>query len=169
MTITASADIAWPCPLSVWNSEIFPPAGSRERHAEGALLERDLMRRVGAAFRAVPWSRSPCPGCGRGCSSGLVERAGEVGAGIGESEAVAAADVLGLDGVGDDAFVLRLPGVHQQILRVCLGRYLEQDSRRDPLAAGRRVHRPGGVFHRRIELGRVLCFVAEPFGHLHAK
>ncbi len=41
-----------------------------ERHAEDALLERDLLRRVGRGFFArIRASRSPCPACGTRCSS----------------------------------------------------------------------------------------------------
>src|SRR5205814_10332795 len=90
-----------------------------KRYAEGALLEHCSMRRFGGRFFPQP--------LGAGILAlrvapdavvRLVERADEVGARIGEGEALAPADVLGADRVGDDALAVALLRVREEVVGI---------------------------------------------------
>src|SRR5258708_10764284 len=117
--------------------DLFLQRAARERHPERALLEHHLVRRfrwgflfetLGAGILAL--------GVAPDAVVGLVERADEVGTRIGEGEALAPADVLGSDGIGDDALAVALVCVHEEILRIDLRRRLEEHPRFHVFATG---------------------------------
>ena len=92
-----------------------------ERHAERALLEHHLVRcslgrflsqTLGAGILALRVAPDAVVR--------LVERTDEVGARIGEGEALAPANVLGADRVGDDALAVALLRVHEEVVRIDL-------------------------------------------------
>ncbi len=92
---------------------------------------------------------------------GVIERAGEIGAGIGEREAVAHAAMLGRQlehGRAIDDFGLD----RNQMVRIDLVRHLEQNAAFMPVPALQRVCRPGGVARREIERSGVLGFRLHP-------
>ncbi len=87
--------------------------------------------------------------------------------GVGEGETLAPADVLGFDGVDDDAVALAFLRVDEKIERIDLGRDLEQHPVLHMLAAGRRVQRPGSVLQGEVEFGGVIRFVGQPLRDRH--
>ena len=92
---------------------------------------------------------------------GVIERAGEIGAGIGEREAVARAAMLGWQlehGDAIDDFGLD----RNEMVRIDLVRHFEQNAAFMPALALRRVRRPGGVARREIERGGVLGLGLHP-------
>ncbi len=92
---------------------------------------------------------------------GLVERAGEVGAGIGQREAVAHPPFLLRPAQHRDAVALDRLDRHQ-VVHVEAVRHPEQETALVPGLAFRRQRRPGGVVARRLQWQRVRRLVREP-------
>ena len=122
-----------------------------ERHVEEALLERGAptVRRglVDEALRARVLALLVAPNA----VACLVERAHEIGAGVGQCEPFAAAQVVRGHVIGGK------PGVfvdldRHQAQRVQLARHLEEDATAVPLAPRVGLHRPGGVVQRELDL-----------------
>jgi hypothetical protein len=95
---------------------------------------------------------------------GLVERTDEAGAGIGQREAVAAAQMLGVDPVRARPLQRERLRMRDEVLRIGPARRLEQHAAAHVRAAGRRVQRPRRVAQREIELGRVRGLLLHPGG-----
>ena len=135
--------------------DFFVERATREHHAERTLLE--LAGFLLEALRAGILALVVAPDA----VVGVVERAGEIGALIGQREAVArapmrrrqlehgdAVDDLGLD--------------RHQMLRIDLVRDLEQHAALVGLLPLRRVCCPGGVARRDVKRGRVLGLGLHP-------
>src|SRR5258706_16164087 len=99
----------------------------------------------------------------------LVERADQIGARVRQREAAAAANVLGAYRMDDDALAHGLLRVHDEVVRVDLGRNLEEHAGAVALAARGRMQRPRGVAQGEVELGRVRRLVGQPAGHVRGE
>ena len=127
-----------------------------ERHAERALLERAGLA-VFEAARAAVLALVVAPDA----VIRLVERAGEIGAGIGQREAVAQAPLLlGQAQHGDAVLDHRLD--RHEMIGIDLVRHLEEHARLVPFLALGRERRPGGVARGEIERCGICFFIAEP-------
>ena len=113
-----------------------------QRHLEGALLEAAVALLQPAAAGILPLVMA------EDAVVGLVEGAGQIGAGIGEGEALAVAVVMGIElGHGD---AMAIDGLHRhQMIGIELARRLEQHAGAmlGPARLGER--RPGGIAARR--------------------
>ena len=98
-TMIASAAIARPCVFAMWNSEIFSSSGQPASVTpNGLFLKATLLRLVGRGLFAQPLRAGILAlRVAPDAVVRLVERADEVGARVGQLEAVAAAQMVGLD------------------------------------------------------------------------
>ena len=132
-----------------------------ECHAEGTFPEDGFAVSAGLLFqagRAGVFGLVVAPDA----VVGLGEGALEIGALVGQDEALPATDVLRLDGEGGDAIRLVLLCMRQQILRIELGGHLEQHAGVVARAASLGVQGPGGVAQRKIDWLDVRRLVLQP-------
>ena len=144
---------------------LFFQRTSRQGHAQRAFLEDHLA--VGAGFLLQPGrARVLALIVAPDAVIGLGERTLEIRALVGQGEAGAAADVLGLDGKRGDAIGLVFLCMNNEILLIELGRELEQHTGAVALAAGLGVHRPCGVTQGEVDGLLVGRLVRQPGFHL---
>ena len=128
---------------------------AREHDAERAVLE--LSGLFLEALRAGVLALVVAPDA----VIGMVERPGEISAGIGEREAVARAPMRRRQREHRDAFD-DLGFYRNQIVRIGLARQLEQHAARVPAPAFERVRCPGGIAGGDIEGGGVVGLGLHP-------